>query len=125
MGRATILSGGTDGLYTIRPEYNNAPLDKLIADLTAAKDAALPVLGRATLTLSLLEDETEIARAAMNQVINQWQQDLLNAGNPPPLEPPTEDDLETGMPWTHLIKHRKGHSSMRSMQPAPPLGKPR
>ncbi|MDG4552895.1 MAG: CAP domain-containing protein [Candidatus Competibacter sp.] len=108
MGRATILSGGTDGLYTIRPEYNNAPLDKLIADLTAAKDAALPVLGRATLTLSLLEDETEIARAAMNQVINQWQQDLLNAGNPPPLEPPTEDDPETGMPWDPSDKAQEG-----------------
>ena len=108
MGRATILSGGTDGLYTIRPEYNNVPLDKLIADLTAAKDAALPVLGRATSTLSLLEDETEVARRAMNAVIFQWQQDLLNAGNPPPLEPPTEDDPETGMPWDPSDKAQEG-----------------
>ena len=108
MGRATILSGGTDGFYTIRPEYNNVPLDKLIADLTAAKDAALPVLGRATSTLSLLEDETEVARRAMSAVIFQWQQDLLNAGNPPPLEPPTEDDPETGQPWDPADKAQEG-----------------
>lgn len=108
MGRATIISGGTDGLYTIRPEYNNAPLDKLIADLTAAKAAALPVLGSATLALSLLEDETEVARRAMNAVINQWQQDLLNQVDPPPIEPPTENDPDTGMPWEPADKAQFG-----------------
>lgn len=99
MGKATVLSGGTDGLYTIRPVYNTEPLDRLIADLTTARAEQLTLLGRATETLNLLESETEIARRAMNEVIRQWQQDLLNTENPPPIEPPTEDDPLTGLPW--------------------------
>ena len=108
MGKATVLSGGTDGLYTIRPVYNTAPLDRLIADLTKAKAEQLTLLGRATETLNLLESETEIARRAMNAVINQWQQDLLNTENPPPIVPPTEDDPETGQPWEPQDKAQYG-----------------
>jgi len=108
MGRATILSGGPDGLYAIRPLYNTAPLDRQIADLEAGLAKQLLVLGRAVLSLSLIEDEVEIARRAMNNLIWQWQQDLLNHGSPPEITPPTPDDPDTGSPWDPSDKAQEG-----------------
>ncbi|MBK8184322.1 MAG: CAP domain-containing protein [Candidatus Competibacteraceae bacterium] len=108
MGRAVIVENKGDGLYTARPAYDLRRLDAELKDMQDTQSAYSATLGRAVLTLSLLEDETEIARAAMNQVINQWQQDLLNSGNPPPLTPPTEDDPGTGLPWDPADKAQEG-----------------
>lgn len=99
MGKAIITANVGDGLYKARPLYDLTRLNKELDKLNTDQAEYYALLGKAVLSLSLLEDETEIARRAMNAVINQWQQDLLNTENPPPIVPPTEDDPETGMPW--------------------------
>lgn len=99
MGKAIITANVGDGLYKARPLYDLTRLNKELDKLNTDQAEYYALLGKAVLSLSLLEDETEIARRAMNAVINQWQQDLLNTGNPPPIVPPTEDDPLTGLPW--------------------------
>ena len=101
MGKAIITANVGDGLYKARPLYDLTRLNKKKNSTSSIpiKREYYALLGKAVLSLSLLEDETEIARRAMNAVINQWQQDLLNTGNPPPIVPPTEDDPLTGLPW--------------------------
>ncbi len=99
MGKAIITHATGDGLYKARPLYDLTRLNKELDKLNKDQSEYYALLGKAVLSLSLLEDETEIARRAMNEVIRQWQQDLLKTENPPPIEPPTEDDPLTGLPW--------------------------
>lgn len=108
MGKAIITANIGDGLYKARPLFDltrlNDELKKLEAD--AAEYSA--TLGRAVLSLSLLEDETKIARRAMNNLIDQWQRDLLNTGYPPEITPPTPADPDTNMPWDPADKAQEG-----------------
>ncbi len=108
MGKAIITENVGDGLYKARPLYDLTRLNNELDKLNKDQSEYSALLAKAVLSLSLFEDETEIARRAMNAVINQWQQDLLNTGSPPPIAPPTEDDPETGQPWDPQDKAQYG-----------------
>ncbi len=96
MGKAIITENVGDGLYKARPLYDLTRLNNELDKLNKDQSEYSALLAKAVLSLSLFEDETEIARRAMNAVINQWQQDLLNTGSPPPigrpLSPPPAGD---------------------------------
>ncbi|MBK8191535.1 MAG: hypothetical protein IPK79_13940 [Vampirovibrionales bacterium] len=49
----------------------------------------------------MLKDDSAIAEAAYNAVIEQWQNDLISKENStaPSLTPDPENDPETGLPW--------------------------
>ncbi len=108
MGQAVIVANLGDGLYQARPVYDTRVIEKELERLNEETAKYSSALLRALNTLSLLEDEEAIARAAMNEVIGQWQQDLLNSGSPPEIAPPTEDDPETGLPWDPKDKAQEG-----------------
>lgn len=102
MGRARIVANKGAGLYTATPLYNWTRLDAVLSDLTAQQANYATLLLRALNTLDDLRDEVAVAGAAMDTLIDQWHAALLahNAALAP-LEPPTPDDPETSMPWTH------------------------
>ncbi|MBK8184832.1 MAG: CAP domain-containing protein [Candidatus Competibacteraceae bacterium] len=108
MGKAIITANLGDGLYRARPLFNLTRLNDELAKLNTDQAEYSATLTRAVLSLSLLEDETEVARRAMNAVINQWQQDLLNLGSPPEITPPTPDDPDTSLPWDPADKAQEG-----------------
>lgn len=102
MGRARIVENKGEGLYTAVPLYDWTRLDAVLADLKAQQEGYALLLLRALNTLDDLRDECDVAAAALNTLIEQWQAALL-AYNAKlgPLEPPTPEDPETSLPWTH------------------------
>lgn len=108
MGRALIVAAVGDGLYRARPLYDMRRIDARVAELTADQAAHAQNLINAINSKNLLEDETRVAKAALDAVIDQWQNDLLNSGTPDDLDPPTDNDPETGLPWEPSDKAQEG-----------------
>ncbi len=108
MGRAVIVANKQGGLYTVKMVYDLTRINKELEDLEKQQSEYNTLLIRAIDSKNLLADEKTIAEQALNAIINQWQQDLLNAGDPPPLVPPTEDDPETGQLWDPPDKAQYG-----------------
>lgn len=102
MGRAVITANRGEGLYRIRLLYDLGPLEKELSGLRQKQTEYSGLLLKSLNTLELLRDDVAIAADAKNAVIEQWQQDLISktAAIPPPIPPPTENDPETGQPWT-------------------------
>ena len=101
MGKAIILSETGGGLYKIRPLYDTTKYDQELAKLQEQESAYAALLIKTINTLNLLKDDSAIAEAAYNAVIEQWKNDLISKANDtaPTLTPVPEDDPETGLPW--------------------------
>lgn len=106
MGRCRILSHRGGALYRATPVYDFAPLDAEVATLTEKAAQYAGVIVRALNAIAELEDDAAVAKAALNAVIQQWLDGLIRDLNdaPPQLEPPTENDPETGLPWDDTAK---------------------
>ncbi len=102
MGRARIVENKGSGLHTATPLYDWTRLDALLADLHAQQANYSTLLLRAFATLDDLRNEVAVAADALNTLITQWQAALLaHNAKLAPLEPPTPEDPETSLPWTH------------------------
>jgi uncharacterized protein YkwD len=101
MGRAVITENLGEGLYKIRPVYDDAALKNELAALQTASANYYALLIKAFNSLTLLERDTLDAANAKNAVIDQWRNQIISKTNPvPPVIPPaTENDPETGEPW--------------------------
>lgn len=101
MGLATVVEHRGEGLYRVRLAYDLTTLDGELLRLQAAQAQHWALLLRALNTLDLARQASGEAREAMNAVIVQWQQALIDAmnENPPILIPPESNDPETGAPW--------------------------
>gem|GEM_PF-2465688 len=101
MGAVRILSHRGGALYRATPVYDFTALDAEVATLTAQAAQAASVIFRALNAIAALEEDVAAARIALNAVIQQWLDGLIRDLNDVPheLEPPTENDPETGLPW--------------------------
>ena len=101
MGRATILSHLGEGLYRVQLAYDLTTLNGELARLEAAQTAHWGLVLKALASLDDARQSSAEAFAAVNAVLEQWKQALINETqqNPPPLEPPEPNDPETGEPW--------------------------
>lgn len=101
MGQATIIESLGEGLYRVQLDYDLTPLNGELIRLQAAQDAHFVLLLKALQTLDMKRQATAEAVSASNAVLEQWKQALINETqeNPPTLEPPEQNDPETGQPW--------------------------
>lgn len=100
MGKATIVENRGEGLYRVKIKYNHTREQAELDTLKAARDAYWAVLLRALKELDRLRSDARAAQGVLEAVVEQWIQFLLTkTAIPPPLEPPTEKDPETGEPW--------------------------
>lgn len=101
MGQVTILENRGEGLYRARLAYDLTTLNGELLRLESQQEKHWALLLRALNTLELARQATGEAREAMNAVIEQWKQALIDAlnENPPTLEPPEPNDPLTGLPW--------------------------
>lgn len=120
MGKALIMSNLGEGLYTAKMLYN---LDKIRAEHTRLlneQESAAQQLRDALTTYNTLRRDAITAKSALDAVIEQWKQNLINAlKRPDPPEPPTPLNPATGAPWTEeelnreradrLAERRSGH----------------
>lgn len=101
MGLARIVSHDGQGLYTVRPTYEEGSIRWQLAVLGAAATDYEKILADAYTARDLLLDDLRTARTALNAVIALWRKTLdEKLQTPPPLEPPDPNDPETGEPWT-------------------------
>lgn len=102
MGSVRILSHRGGALYRATPVYDFTALDSEVSKLTAQSAQSALVTFRALNAITALEEDVAVARIALNAVIQQWLDGLIRDLNdvPPELAPPTENDPETGLPWT-------------------------
>ena len=101
MGQVTILENRGEGLYRARLAYDLTALNGELLRMESQQQEHFALMLRALNTLELARQATGEAREAMNAVIAQWQQALVDAinENPPILEPPEPNDPLTGEPW--------------------------
>jgi len=110
MGRARIISNIGIGLYTATPLYDTTALERELSELNAAATQYQTIITRAMLTRLSLIDDAQIARTAINTVLQQWKDKLIAKGNenPGPLTPPVPNDPETGLPWIDPDRAQEG-----------------
>lgn len=110
MGRAVIVSNVGEGLYTIRPDYNMTALEAELAQLQETEAAYSALLLKALNTLDLLRDDAGAAREAMNAVIQQWKDALIEKGREDPGAIAPDDPLDpiTGEPWIDPDRAQEG-----------------
>lgn len=101
MGLATITENLGEGLYRVKLQYDQTALERELAALNTAEDAYLLLVAKAIDTRDQLENDTILARDAVNAVIQQWQDALIKRGQEQPgeLVPDDPTDPETGLPW--------------------------
>lgn len=104
MGKAVITANLGDGLYRARPLYDLRRLETELANLSAQQEQYSATLAQAVLALVLLEDETAVAAATVNAVLDQWRSELLKADGtpPPPILPPDPEN------WPDLDRAQEG-----------------
>lgn len=69
MGKATIVGGGTDGLYTVDLDYGTADIDQQIADLQAVVDASDAAIDALNAERVIAQGEVNDASAAVDLAI--------------------------------------------------------
>lgn len=97
MGRARIVENKGGGLYRATPLYNLSALNDELTKIQEAETQYAALLVAAFNTLDLLRDDYAVATAAVNSVITQWQQKLIEKMQdvPPPPYPADPKDPET------------------------------
>jgi uncharacterized protein YkwD len=113
MGKATIVSGGTGGLYSVRLEYSG--MDGQIAAIEArraALEAELPTLRNG---VAMAWDEAQMAKATMQALLDQYLAALAEGrdpsliGQPEVAGPgPSEDDKREVLRLVNDIRAAEG-----------------
>ncbi len=100
MGQATIVEAIGEGLYRAKPVWDFTRINLELLALKGQQDAYSSTISKALNAKDLIEKDVRIAADALNAVIKQWQQALIDkmktAG---PLTPPDPVDPGTGEPW--------------------------
>lgn len=100
MGKAVIVESIGEGLYLARPVYNNSGITTELNELKLQRDKYYLTLFKAQYTVRLLKEDVTIALGALNQIIVQWKQALIDKmKTAPPIPPSTPNDPDTGEPW--------------------------
>lgn len=110
MGQAIITQNIGDSLYKAKPLFSTTQLNNEITKLSSEDSKHANLLLNTLNTISLLENDVILARDAVNEVIKQWQDDLIKRGQeqPGPLEPDDSIDPETGKPWEDPDRAQEG-----------------
>ena len=100
MGQATIVEAIGEGLYRAKPVWDFTRINLELLALQGQQEAYLITIVKALTAKDLIEKDVRIAADALNAVIKQWKQALIDkmktAG---PLTPPEPVDPGTGEPW--------------------------
>ncbi len=100
MGQAKIVEVIGEGLYRATPQWDFTRINLELLALQGQQDAYFAALLQALNAKDLIERDVRIAAEALNAVIQQWRQALIDkmktAG---PLTPPEPVDPGTGEPW--------------------------
>lgn len=100
MGRARIIEPVEAGLYRARPLYDMTELEAELAKIEEEEAAYQKRLLDMLETISDLKADKRAAVDAVNEVMEQWRQEVITKTTPPPpLEPPEPNDPLTGAPW--------------------------
>ena len=70
MGKATIVSGGADGLYTVKLDYGKAQKDAAIARINARLVKLVTEMSDATTKLSTQQSIEDAQKAKVNMAIS-------------------------------------------------------
>lgn len=68
MGKGTIVSGGSDGLYTVRLNYNRTRVTKQISELRTKAAALTTEIGRMDAYIATLEPQIEAKRIELSRL---------------------------------------------------------
>ncbi len=100
MGKATIVEAIGAGLYKARPLWDFTRINLELLALQAQREKYWATLNQVLDAKRSINADVEIALEAMNAVIDQWKQSLIDKMNATqPIPPPTENDPQTALPW--------------------------
>jgi len=100
MGKATIVEMIGEGLYRATPVWDFTRVNLELLALQGQQEAYFATILRVLNAKDLIEQDVRIAAEALNAVIKQWQQALIDKMKPAgPLTPPEPVDPGTGEPW--------------------------
>lgn len=101
MGRARIVKNIGGGLYQATPLVDFTALDAELAKIDQEDAEYAQLLMQCYQTIFLLREDEAIAESAYQNVIQQWQDKLLQKLEDlaPIIPPPTKNDPATGQPW--------------------------
>jgi len=100
MGRALITANIGAGLYRAIPQYDFTRVNAELLALNAAQADYWPTVNAALDSRRLIAADVDIAREALNAVVEQWKQALIHKTKTAEAVPPdVENDPDTGAPW--------------------------
>lgn len=100
MGRALITANIGAGLYRATPQYDFTRIDLELLALNAASDQYWVTINAALDSQRLIAADVDVAREALNAVVEQWRAALIDKlHTAPAVPPPVEIDPDTGAPW--------------------------
>lgn len=100
MGLATIVENVGAGLYRATPLWDFTRVNIELLELQQQQVDYWATLNAALDSQRLITEDVDIARDALNAVVEQWKAALIDKLNAAPAVPPdTETDPDTGAPW--------------------------
>lgn len=100
MGRATIVENIGAGLYRATPLWDFTRVNKELLELQQQQTNYWATLNTALDSQRLIAADVDIAREALNAVVEQWKQALIDKTKTAEAVPPdVENDPDTGAPW--------------------------